>query len=65
MDDFALRKDWEERKEKYFSGALLNIVASTDFLTALTLLSLQLKKLPAERYPAKIPMRCSRYSAHR
>ena len=20
MDDFPLRKDWEERKEKYFSG---------------------------------------------
>lgn len=39
MDDFALRKDWEERKEKYFSGALLNIVTSTDFLTTLTLLS--------------------------
>ena len=39
MDDFPLRKDWEERKEKYFSGDLLNIVTATDFLTALTLLS--------------------------
>src|SRR5699024_3070246 len=39
MDDFHLRKDWEERKEKYFSGDLLNIVTATDFLTALTLLS--------------------------
>lgn len=39
MDDFPLRKDWEERKEKYFSGDLLNIVTSTDFLTSLTLLS--------------------------
>lgn len=39
MDDFPLRKDWEERKEKYFSGNLLNIVTATDFLTALTLLS--------------------------
>jgi len=39
MDDFPLRKDWEERKEKYFSGELLNIVTATDFLTALTLLS--------------------------
>ena len=39
MDDFQLRKDWEERKEKYFSGELLNIVTATDFLTALTLLS--------------------------
>lgn len=39
MDDFPLRKDWEERKEKYFSGDLLNVVTATDFLTALTLLS--------------------------
>ena len=39
MDDFPLRKDWEERKGKYFSGELLNIVTATDFLTALTLLS--------------------------
>ncbi|MCC8020831.1 MAG: DUF262 domain-containing protein [Akkermansia sp.] len=39
MDNFQLRKDWEERKEKYFSGDLLNIVTATDFLTALTLLS--------------------------
>lgn len=39
MDDFPLRKDWEDRKEKYFSGDLLGIVTATDFLTALTLLS--------------------------
>ena len=39
MDDFQLRKDWEDRKEQYFSGELLNIVTATDFLTALTLLS--------------------------
>lgn len=39
MDDFPLRGDWEERREKYFSGDLLNIVSATDFLTALTLLS--------------------------
>lgn len=39
MDDFALRKDWENRKEQYFTGDLLNIVTATDFLTALTLLS--------------------------
>ena len=38
MDDFPLRKDWEDRKELYFSGELLNIVTATDFLTALTLL---------------------------
>ena len=39
MDDFPLRKDWDERKKNYFSGDLLNIVTATDFLTALTLLS--------------------------
>ena len=39
MDDFYLREDWEKRKEKYFSGDLLNILTATDFLTALTLLS--------------------------
>lgn len=39
MDNFHLRKDWEKRKEKYFSGDLLNIVTATDFLTSLTLLS--------------------------
>ena len=39
MDDFRLRKDWEDRKEKYFSGDLLNTVTATDFLTAITLLS--------------------------
>ncbi|MGN0193878.1 MAG: DUF262 domain-containing protein [Pseudoramibacter sp.] len=39
MDDFQLRQDWEERKEKYFSDDLLNKVTATDFLTALTLLA--------------------------
>jgi hypothetical protein len=39
MDDFQLRKDWDDRKEKYFSGDLLSKVTATDFLTALTLLS--------------------------
>lgn len=39
MDDFPLRKDWKDRKEKYFAGDLLDIVTSTDFLTSLTLLS--------------------------
>lgn len=39
MDDFPLRRDWKERKEKYFSSDLLNIVTATDFLSALTLLS--------------------------
>lgn len=39
MDDFPLRKDWEDRKAKYFSGDLLSKVSATDFLTAMTLLS--------------------------
>lgn len=39
MDDFELRKDWEERKNKYFSGDILSVVSATDFLMACTLLS--------------------------
>lgn len=39
MDDFELRKDWDERKKKYFSGDLLSITTATDFLSACTLLS--------------------------
>lgn len=39
MDDFELRKDWDERKNKYFSGDLLSVTTATDFLTACTLLS--------------------------
>lgn len=39
MDDFPLRKDWEERRSKYFSDDLLSNVTATDFLTSLTLLS--------------------------
>ncbi len=39
MDDFELRKDWEERQKKYFDGDLLSIITATDFLTACTLLS--------------------------
>ena len=38
-DNFPLRQDWDERKERYFSGDLLNIITATDFLTALTLLA--------------------------
>ena len=38
MDDFELRKDWEERKAKYFDGDLLSCITATDFLTACTLL---------------------------
>ena len=39
MDDFELRKDWEERQQKYFCGDLLSVLSATDFLTACTLLS--------------------------
>lgn len=39
MDDFELRKDWEERKAKYFDEDLLSCITATDFLTACTLLS--------------------------
>ena len=39
IDDFELRKDWEERKAKYFDGDLLSCITATDFLTACTLLS--------------------------
>lgn len=39
MDDFELRKDWEERKAKYFDGDLLSCITATDFLTSCTLLS--------------------------
>ncbi len=39
MDDFELRKDWEMKKDRYFSGDILSIVDATDFLTACTLLS--------------------------
>lgn len=39
MEDFELRKDWEERQQKYFNGDLLSVTSATDFLTACTLLS--------------------------
>lgn len=39
MDDFELRKDWEQRKANYFSGDLLSVITATDFLTACTLLA--------------------------
>lgn len=44
MDDFELRKDWEDRQEKFFSGDILSITTATDFLTAITLLSSFKKK---------------------
>ena len=48
-DDFELRKDWTERKEKYFDGDVLDVVTATDFLTALTLLSAYNKRLADEK----------------
>lgn len=39
MDNFELRKDWEERKNKYFNDEILLVTSATDFLTACTLLS--------------------------
>lgn len=39
MEDFDLRQDWEHRVGAYFRGDLLNVVTSTDFLTACTLLA--------------------------
>ncbi len=39
MDDFELRKDWEERYTRYFSGDILSIITATDFLAACTLLA--------------------------
>lgn len=39
MDDFELRKDWEERQAKYFSGDILSVITATDFLAACTLLT--------------------------
>lgn len=44
MDDFELRKDWEARQQKYFSGDLLSVSTATDFLTACTLLSTYRKR---------------------
>ena len=39
MDDFELRKDWEERQKKFSEDDLLSVISDTDFLTACTLLS--------------------------
>lgn len=39
MDDFELRKDWEKRKDTYFSGDILSVITATDFLSACTLLT--------------------------
>ena len=39
MDNFELRKDWDDRKKNYLNGDLLSVITATDFLTACTLLS--------------------------
>lgn len=40
MDDFELRKDWDDRKNNFFTGDILHdTITATDFLTACTLLS--------------------------
>ncbi len=39
MNDFHLREDWNMRREKFLSGDILNVLTSTDFLTACTLLA--------------------------
>lgn len=39
MNDFELRKDWENKKEKCFSTDILSIVTATDFLQGCTLLA--------------------------
>ena len=39
MDDFELRKDWEQRKKDKLNGTILKAITATDFLTACTLLA--------------------------
>ena len=48
-DDYELRKDWEDRKNNNFCGDILEVVTSTDFLTALTLLSTYYRKQNNEK----------------
>lgn len=40
MDDFELRKDWEDIHNNYFTGDILGKVEATDFLSAMTLLTM-------------------------
>ena len=40
MDDFELRKDWEEIHNDKFTGDILSKVEATDFLSAMTLLTM-------------------------
>lgn len=45
MDDFELRKDWENRKENKLSTDILDVIDATTFLTSCTLLSTYKKSL--------------------
>lgn len=40
MDDFELRKDWEDIKATHFTGDILEKVEATDFLSSMTLLTM-------------------------
>ncbi|MBQ1456421.1 MAG: DUF262 domain-containing protein [Thermoguttaceae bacterium] len=48
-DDFELRKDWDDRKEKFNEKDVLKIVEPTEFLSALTLLSTYKRKLTNDK----------------
>ncbi len=39
IDNFRLREDWENRRGQYFSGEILSVFTSTDFLAACALLT--------------------------
>lgn len=39
IDNFHLREDWEKRRSQYFSGEILSVFTSTDFLGACLLLT--------------------------
>ena len=39
IEDFHLREDWEKRRSQYFSGDILSVFTSTDFLAACLLVT--------------------------
>ena len=39
MDNFQLRDDWREKKEKFFNNDVLSVVTESDFLIATTLIT--------------------------
>lgn len=57
MDDFELRKDWEERSKDYLDGDILSILTSTDFITACTLLASYYKNKMSK---GAIPVSCKK-----